>query len=142
MPPVRSAPWSPHLQERFFPATISSIYPLVAALPEPNQEIFNALAENSVFKHGSLASSKLPITMPYNAALSSEPADAAIDLTGPARCLTYGPYLTLEACNWNLTVTFAAWDNDSKNALSFDEAVDGNFRPLRWLESLTAGSLP
>ncbi|QNA82904.1 hypothetical protein G4G27_01925 [Sphingomonas sp. So64.6b] len=47
-----------------------------------------------------------------------------ISLLGPARCLSFGPYLHLPSGRWRAKFTFAASDNKSTNSIGFDITAD------------------
>ncbi len=50
----------------------------------------------------------------------NELLDGPIDMTGPARCLTYGPYLHLPVGIWRATLSFVVWGNTSGNMIEID----------------------
>ena len=51
-------------------------------------------------------------------------ANNTIDLVGPARCLTLGPYFYLPAGRWSLVFSFQSSENISTNTLMFDVTAD------------------
>lgn len=61
-----------------------------------------------------------PISMFINTACPDQPFDGSVDLTGPARCVIYGPYLCLPIGRWSLNATIDVCDNFSGNQLSVD----------------------
>jgi hypothetical protein len=69
------------------------------------------------------------VTWPRAIFLKVEPRDAPLDgpvsLLGPARFLTYGPYLHLPAGEWRATVEIEAADCYSENRLSIDVCAAG-----------------
>lgn len=60
----------------------------------------------------------------------------ALDMTGPARCLVYGPYLYLPVGNWSFEFEFNVVDNYSGNRLD----VDCHYGILHPLDSFSAGA--
>ena len=66
----------------------------------------------------------IPLAVLLEAVPPHMPATNTIDLTGPARCLTVGPYLYLPVGHWSLRFTFATSDNQSTNTLGFDVTAD------------------
>ncbi len=53
------------------------------------------------------------------------PFRGMIEMTGPARCILYGPYLGLPAGRWCLCLTAKVKDNQSGNALDVDLSQPG-----------------
>lgn len=51
-----------------------------------------------------------------------------IDLVGPARCLTFGPFLYLPAGDWEVHFAFEATQNATTNSFTFDVLVDGQIK--------------
>ena len=54
--------------------------------------------------------------------------DGTMDVTGPARVLTFGPYLHLPAGRWAAQFLFETGDNASSNRFMFDIVADGVVR--------------
>lgn len=69
-----------------------------------------------------------PAAMLLGAVPPYEPVTGALDLTGPARVLTFGPYLHLPAGRWSATYRFETWGNEATNALGFDVVADGEVK--------------
>lgn len=69
-----------------------------------------------------------PADMLLGAAAPYRPVAGPIDLVGPARVLTFGPYLHLPAGRWAATYRFETWGNESTNALGFDVVADGEVK--------------
>jgi hypothetical protein len=65
------------------------------------------------------------------------PATGAIDLVGPARCLTLGPYLYLPKGRWKLRFVFLTSGNESTNALGFDVTAD---QEIKFIQDYTLSS--
>ncbi|MHC5654072.1 hypothetical protein [Stappia sp. ICDLI1TA098] len=67
-----------------------------------------------------------PVRILMNAAKPDLPFEGgAIDMVGPARCLTFGPYLHLAPGDWEADIAFAVFDNLSGNSLMIDIVADG-----------------
>lgn len=62
------------------------------------------------------------------------PANGTMPMTGPARILFFGPYLTVPAGRWSVEVRFAVKDNWSSNSITIDIASGA--------EVLAIGSTP
>lgn len=73
---------------------------------------------------GRLAEWQVPIGVLLEAQPPHLPATNAIELLGPARCLTLGPYLYLPAGRWVLHFCFRSTDNISTNVIGFDVTAD------------------
>lgn len=67
------------------------------------------------------------------------PATDTIELVGPARCLTLGPYLYLPPGRWLLRFAFTTSDNASSNALGFDVTADEEVKFAEDYTITTAG---
>lgn len=67
----------------------------------------------------------MPICLMNEGVAPFGPSTGQIDLEGPARCLTFGPFLFLPAGDWQATVEFAAYDCATHNSFKFDVIADG-----------------
>ena len=67
------------------------------------------------------------------------PATNTLELVGPARCLTFGPYLCLPAGRWRLRLRFTASANASTNTLGFDVTADEEVKVSQDYVVATAG---
>jgi hypothetical protein len=65
------------------------------------------------------------------------PATAAIELLGPARCLTFGPYFYLPKGRWKLRFFFLSGGNESTNSLGFDVTAD---QEIKFIQDYTLNS--
>lgn len=66
----------------------------------------------------------LPLHLLFDGAPPHPPLSGSIDLTGPVRALSFGPFLYLPKGQWMLRFTFEASMNRSGNFLMFDILVD------------------
>lgn len=66
----------------------------------------------------------MPIDLLVEAAPPYLPATDPLQLLGPARCLTIGPYLHLSSGSWKSILTFTSSANQSTNMIGFDVTAD------------------
>ena len=66
----------------------------------------------------------VPMGMLLQATPPYQPATYTLELLGPARCLTFGPYLYLPRGRWRSNFTFLSLDNVSGNTIGMDVAAD------------------
>lgn len=66
----------------------------------------------------------LPIELLVEGRSPHLPATQAMDLVGPARCLSFGPYCNLPAGRWMGWLEFTSSDNTPSNVLGFDLIAD------------------
>ncbi len=74
---------------------------------------------------GALDRLTVPLAMLHGGPPLHAPVGDDIDLTGPARCLSFGPYLRLPEGPWEVRFEFMSWGNDSHNTLEFDAVENG-----------------
>ncbi len=67
---------------------------------------------------------EIDLRLLFDGAPPHSPLSGPIDLTGPVRALTFGPFLYLPHGEWMLHFTFEAGMNRSGNSLMFDVFVD------------------
>ena len=66
----------------------------------------------------------MPVDLLVEAAPPYLPATDPLNLLGPARCLTIGPYLYLPSGDWKGVLTFTSSSNRSTNTIGFDVTAD------------------
>jgi hypothetical protein len=66
----------------------------------------------------------MPISLLLEAVSPYLPATGPINLLGPARCLSFGPYLSLPKGRWKANFAFSASNNRSANTIGFDITAD------------------
>jgi hypothetical protein len=66
----------------------------------------------------------MPTALFMEAAAPYLPATNSFDLLGPARCLSFGPYLYLPTGSWKSVLTFSSIANRSTNTVGFDVTAD------------------
>lgn len=90
----------------------------------PNEEVDGLLDRLDVFygfcPDGRMPTLDVPMATLLEATAPHMPATNPIDLMGPARCLTFGPYLYLPRGRWKARFTFLSKGNASSNTLGFD----------------------
>ncbi len=83
------------------------------------------------------------LEVPMAALLEAEaphlPATNRIELVGPARCLTFGPYFYLPCGHWRARFTFHSTDNASINRIAFDIATDQEIKVDRMFDVDASG---
>lgn len=67
---------------------------------------------------------RMPAELLMEAKTPYLPAIHPFDLLGPARCLSFGPYLFLRSGNWKSVLTFSSSANRSTNTIGFDITAD------------------
>lgn len=126
--------------ERPLPAVLDELFAHRAVVTKTEEtEFFNELDRF----YGRHADTLIRLEVPPWALIEARaphlPASGAIDLIGPARCLTFGPYLNLPQGRWRACFTFIASDNASGNTLGFDIACDQEIKVDRWFDFREAG---
>lgn len=81
-----------------------------------------------------------PVSMCLNGEKPHQGVKGPIDLTGPARVLTFGPYLHLPVGRWRAELTFAVRDNHSGNSIMIDAIADGARAAVGRAELPTSGN--
>lgn len=66
----------------------------------------------------------MPIDLLVEATPPYLPATDPLQLLGPARCLSIGPYLYLPSGDWKSVLTFTSSSNRSTNTIGFDVTAD------------------
>jgi len=84
------------------------------------------LRSGLTFEKGALIGMNVPFGLLLSMTNNGDAAGMEFDLTGPARCLTFGPYVSLPAGEWSAKITFQTWENESVNTLVFDITDNGN----------------
>ena len=74
---------------------------------------------------GSLHSFRIPLSLILGGEPPYLPAHRPIELTGPARMLTFGPYIALPSGEWQVRFEFESLDNQASNSFTFDVFVEG-----------------
>lgn len=94
-------------------------------MPLPGQNPFTGIAAFYGVPCGA-DSQRLAIDLKllFDGAPPHAPLSGSIDLSGPVRALTFGPFLYLPQGEWMLHFTFEAGMNRSGNSLMFDVFVD------------------
>jgi hypothetical protein len=93
----------------------------------PSRQVDDVLGKLAGFygmRAGQSAIGEVPLDVLMEGEPPHLPATNTIELTGPARCLTFGPYIYLPPGRWNLRFRFASVDNVSTNTLGFDVTAD------------------
>ena len=101
---------------------ISSFRELRGALSDEDQMLFDDLgnALKPLLSGAPVPSFRCPLSALLNAEPPHRPISGPLDLLGPARILTFGPYLHFPVGAWIVEVVFAVVDNDSGNTLMID----------------------
>ncbi len=93
-----------------------------SSLSDEDRSLFDDLQE--AFKPLLAANPKPAFRLPVSALLNAEPphrrVSGPLDLLGPARILTFGPYFHLPVGSWMLEIVFSVVDNESGNGLMID----------------------
>jgi hypothetical protein len=94
----------------------------------PLQWHAESIAQLGLFYGKSNSSEACELTIPlrifFDGAPPHLPLSGSIDLIGPVRCLSFGPFLYLPQGQWMLSFSFEASMNRSGNSLMFDIFVD------------------
>jgi len=96
--------------------------PLADAAPEGPFGMFSSLFDQMRRRLTGVADDAIdwPTSMFINTACPEQPFNGSVDLTGPARCVIYGPYLHLPAGSWSLNATIGISENYSGNQMTVD----------------------
>jgi hypothetical protein len=126
--------------ERSLPEVIDEFFVYDRILPsEETDELLNKLDRFYGLDQEHAASLEVPMSALLEAAAPHLPATNLIELSGPARCLTFGPYLNLPKGRWRGRFTFYSRDNASRNSLGFDIAADQEIKVDRDFELHISG---
>ena len=101
---------------------VSSGRKLKDALSDQDRMLFHDLdhALKPLLSGAHAPSFRCPLSALLNAEPPHRPVSGPLDLLGPARILTFGPYLHFPVGSWIVQVVFAVVDNDSGNSLMVD----------------------
>lgn len=127
--------------ERPLPDVLNAVFVRERALPyEDENELFGGLDRfYGIHPDRELATLEVPVVMLLEATAPHLSATNTIDLLGPARCLTFGPYLYLPEGRWRANFTFQTGGNESTNTLGFDIACDQEIKVDRYFDFHQSG---
>lgn len=93
---------------------------------ESDRQLIDALAAG--YGKDSLAEFFWPARLLLSGVAPYPSVEGKIELLGPARVLTFGPYMHLPVGSWHAEYRFETWENDVGNVFSFDVYADGEIK--------------
>lgn len=115
-----------------------------ADAPPLAEDVAGAIADLAAFYGHERVDDAREFTIPLNLLLDGAPPHSGlagpIELLGPARALSFGPFLFLPEGSWQLTVDFESLGNRGGNTLMFDVFVDGQVKNASEFDLLDDGN--